>query len=95
MDIEESKKELSEIKTRAAADLRSIALIEKEMAAQEKGMIGVAEYLEEKLGKGVDKDLFLGFFKNPYVVMKNGRTLYGMMVDSKFMLGDGRDKSEK
>lgn len=72
-DILELKKQLEEIKENVVDKLHQVSRIERNIVAEEKRLIATADFLEEKVGKSVDKDNFLAFFKKPYVVIQQDK----------------------
>lgn len=73
MNIEEQKQDIASLEN-MLRDARRIAVrLEKEQAAQDKNIAEAASFIEEKLGKIVDRDKFLEFFKKPYTIIPNGK----------------------
>lgn len=73
MDILGTKADLQKIRDDAEAGLRNLAKIEREMKAQEKGLVSVVSAIEEHAGDVMEKDLFLEFFKKPYATIPMGK----------------------
>ncbi len=73
MNIEETKKQYEEIRSRAEADLLVLATLEKEQAKAQKGLAVISDTINAKGNEILDKDRFLEFFKKPYAVIPWGK----------------------
>lgn len=72
-EILEAKSELEKIKKETEDDLRRLSHLEKVITAEEKRLTKTADFLEEKIGKAVEKSEFLPFFKKPYATIPYGK----------------------
>lgn len=68
------KEQLEGIQSVAQAKLQEVAAIEQRMNAREREIQLVAENIDKKLSGMIEKDEFLQFFEQPYVVIPQGKS---------------------
>lgn len=78
--------ELLDLEQGVAALKRDAARIAKTQEASRANLAETADFIEKKIGTGVDKDTFLDFFKHPYTVVPQGKNSV-LVVVPKFVKG--------
>ncbi len=73
MEISEIQKDIQALDAMVRDAKRAAARIEKAQAEGDKALSETADFLEKKLGKSVERDKFLAFFKKPYAIIPNGK----------------------
>ena len=73
MEISEIQKDIQALDAMVREAKRAAVRIEKAQAEGDKALSETADFLEKKLGKSVERDKFLAFFKKPYAIIPNGK----------------------
>lgn len=71
--LNEMQKELENLKEDIQVKIDRLASIEKAMKDEEAKLSAAVDFLSENLGNAIEKNLFLAFFKKPYVIISHGK----------------------
>lgn len=73
MEITDLIKDIDALESAVRNAKREAARIQREQEAGNAALAETADFIEKKVGKSVNKDAFLSFFKKPYAVIPNGK----------------------
>ena len=72
-EILKIQKELQEVKKTVDTELLRVAVLSNALTEREKAIEKTADFIDEKMGKNIDKQTFLEFFTKPYALIPNGK----------------------
>jgi len=74
MEITNLKEELEKMQDDISLKLKELGRIDKEIKREQTAISETADFLSDKMGKNLNKETFIDFFKKPYVIIPQGKS---------------------